>query len=332
MSVSPNHDTVVLPENPIQLTILIYLARPTSKLAILLETIEQALPNASDYEIIVLDDGTATGRLHTRQNVSDRPHLKIVQFGRQFGESVAVDAAMKMARGDYVMTLPATRPVTKSDLQTLTGGIQDGVDLLIGYRTGRMQGLLDRLQVKTFYWMTQRASGARFRDLSSGIRIFRRELATEIPLYGDMIRFLPVWATGRGYEVREFQVQTPHHPEQEKAPSIGKRVEEFQPLVYLNRLLDVLTLFFLIRFTKKPLRFFGAMGAFLLVPGLLIDLHMLITRLFLGGAVAGRPLLLLGILLTVLGVQVISIGLIGEMIIFTHARESRDYSIREILE
>ncbi len=332
MSVSPNQDPVVLPENAIRLSILIYLARPTSKLAGLLETIERALPNFSDYEIVVLDDGTATGRRYARPNVSDRPHLKIVQFGRPFGESVAVDAAMRMTRGDHVMTLPATRPVTESDIQTLWGGIADGVDLLIGYRTGRMQGLLDRLQVKTFYWMTQRASGARFRDLSSGIRIFRRELVTEIPLYGDMIRFLPVWAMGRGYEVREFQVQTPHSPEQDKGPSIGKRVEEFRPLVYLNRMLDVLTLFFLIRFTKKPLRFFGAMGAFLLVPGLLIDLYMLVMRLFLGGAVAGRPLLLLGILLTVLGVQVISIGLIGEMIIFTHSRESRDYSIREILE
>ena len=103
-------------------------------------------------------------------------------------------------------------------------------------------------------------------------------------------------------------------------------------LLYMNRILDLLTLYFLLRFTRKPLRFFGLLGSALLLPGVLINLYLFLDRVFLDHGIAGRPLLLLGILLTVLGVQMISIGLIGEMIIFTHSREIRDYSIREVLE
>jgi hypothetical protein len=101
---------------------------------------------------------------------------------------------------------------------------------------------------------------------------------------------------------------------------------------YVNRLFDVLTLYFLLRFTKKPLRFFGVVGTGVFVPGLLITLYLFVVRALLGQAIAGRPLLLFGILLMVLGVQIVSIGLIGEMIIFAHSRETRDYSVLEVLE
>jgi hypothetical protein len=133
-------------------------------------------------------------------------------------------------------------------------------------------------------------------------------------------------AVAKGYRVEQISIAGawPHG-----AAAGGARP---RPMSWVNRLLDVVTLYFLLRFTKKPLRFFGMIGTVLLVPGMLITFALFLERVLLNHGIAGRPLLLLGILLMVLGVQTISIGLIGEMIIFAHSRETRDYSVLEVLE
>jgi hypothetical protein len=168
-------------------------------------------------------------------------------------------------------------------------------------------------------------AGVRFQDFASGVRALRREVADEIPLYGEMIRFLPILAAGRGYRVEEMRIAG----EWPRGSGGAARPERMR---YINRLFDVLTLYFLLRFTKKPLRFFGVVGTGLVIPGFLITLYLFVVRAFLQHPIAGRPLLLLGILLMVLGVQIVSIGLIGEMIIFAHSGETRDYSVLEVLE
>ncbi len=317
--------------SPLKLSVLIYLPRSTPGLAMVFDSVAEALSDKEPYEIILLDDGTGTGRELAGDDPGKGAPFRVVRFGRRFGESVAVDAGIRLARGDTILTLPAVRPPTADEVRRLCS-LGGDTDLLIGYRTGHWSGRFDRLQMKVFYGLTRRATGTRFKDLSSGVRAFRREVAEEIALYGEMIRFLPILAVGRGYAVEEFPVSGAAPPGSGDEETARRESVLLAPGTYLNRLLDVLTLFFLLRFTRKPLRFFGAVGSTLLVPGLLLDVWLFLERIITGEPLAGRPILLLGILLTVLGVQTISIGLIGEMIIFTHSREIRDYSVREVLE
>ncbi len=319
-------------DSAIKLSIFVYVPFDPEGLSPLFHTIQEALGARADYEILILDDGTGLGRQLIPSGHDLSIPIRVVHFGKKFGESVAVDAALQLTTGEAILTLPGVRPVSIEDITRLLEGLERGTDLVIGYRTEKMTGPLDQVQVRAFYWLTERATGTSFRDLSSGVRAFRREVSEEIALYGEMIRFLPILAVGRGYLVEEIDLRPPETGSEDQVKHPKAKPEFLSPVVYLNRLLDVLTLFFLLRFTRKPLRFFGSLGAMLLIPGLAIDIFLFVQRLFINDPLAGRPVLLLGILLTVLGVQTVSIGLIGEMIIFTHSREIRDYSIREVLE
>jgi hypothetical protein len=150
-----------------------------------------------------------------------------------------------------------------------------------------------------------------------------REVAGELNLYGDLHRFIPVIAYKQGFKIAEIPIR--QHP-------MNRAVRIQKPGVYLRRFLDILIVFFLTKFTKKPLRFFGLIGSTLFISGSLITLYLGLYRLFGFGGIAERPMLLLGVLLIVLGVQLLSIGLIGEIVIFTHAREMKDYRVEEILD
>jgi hypothetical protein len=151
----------------------------------------------------------------------------------------------------------------------------------------------------------------------------KRKVAEEVTLYGDLHYFFPILAHQRGFKIAEIAVQPSRHDN-------GRRL--FQPASYLRRLLDLLNLFFLVKFTRKPLRFFGSIGAGLFASGTTITGYLGAYRVLGLGGIADRPLLILGVLLMVVGVQLFSIGLLGELIIFTHAREVKDYQIKDVLD
>ena len=161
-----------------------------------------------------------------------------------------------------------------------------------------------------------------FHDLSCGARLVRRDVLADIPLYGDQHRFLPVLASRRGYRVTEVELAQSSKQNFRRLPQLG---------VYPRRLLDLITVFFLVKFTKKPLRFFGLIGAGLASIGGLWTIILVFQRLFLSQSLAQRPALLLAALLIVLGVQIFALGLIGEIVIYAHAREIREYTIEEII-
>jgi len=165
-------------------------------------------------------------------------------------------------------------------------------------------------------------SGEDFNDLGCGVRLFRKQVVKEVHLYGDQHRFFPVLAGRYGFRVKEVDVaQSP------KDHFRGRyRLRE-----YLHRLLDIATVFFLVRFTKKPLRFFGMIGSAVVAVGGAVVLILVVQRLFFDIGLADRPALLLGSLMLVLGVQIFALGLIGELIIFTHAGSIKEYTIRTIV-
>ena len=247
--------------------------------------------------------------------------LRIVTLTRWFGEATALTAGFQNSSGDIILTLPAYYQVEPSEISKLLKEVGDQ-DMVIGRRFPRTDSRFNRLQTRLFNGMLNVITGSSFHDLGCGARAFKRQVTDEIPVYGDQHRFLPVLAGRQGYRIREVDLsQSPR----------DKFTRVYRAGVYPRRLLDMLTVFFLVKFTKKPLRFFGLIGIATFSVGALIVLYLVAERLFAGMPLADRPALLLSSLLVVLGVQIFALGLIGELIIFTHAKDIKEYTIEKIV-
>lgn len=247
--------------------------------------------------------------------------LKVVKLSKSFGEATALSAGFDHSTGEIILTLPAYYQVEPSEIPRLIAELEHG-DMAISYRWPRAGSKFEVMRRNMFHKILKSFTGSSFNDLGCGVRAFKRQIAQEVTIYGDQHRFLPVLANRVGFKVREVQVaQSPKDNFQ----------GVYRPREYLHRLLDIFTVFFLVRFTKKPLRFFGMIGAVTLAIGAVFLLYLIVERLFMGMPLAERPALLLSSLLVVLGVQIFALGLIGELIIFTHARDLKEYTVDEIV-
>ena len=276
------------------------------------------------FEIIVVLSGLNAKLMEgLRDSAGIHDWLRVLQFSREYGESAALMAGFGEARGDVLVTLPAYRQVMPSEIPKLINAVDDNNDMLIAVRWPRVDSPFERVRRYIFHGMVKLITGLKYRDLGCGVRVFRRDVAREIPLYGDQHRFLPILAVRRGFRVREVELA--------QSPNDCFR-HRYQLREYLHWILGVMTVFFLVRFTKKPLRFFGSIGFLAAGFGGIFVLILVFQRLFYGIALADRPALLLGSLLIVLGVQLYALGLLGELIIFSHAAESKEYAIRSIIK
>ena len=239
-----------------------------------------------------------------------------------FGESTALTVGFRQARAETVVTLASYFQVEPAGLSGALNLLKQGVDVVIGTRYPRRDSLFNRLQSRVFHWALGALTATRYEDISCGFRVMTRKVGRELNLYGGLHRFLPILAERAGFKVQEIRIQ-------QRSEDLGTRYYGFA--LYPKRLLDVLTVFFLTKFTRKPLRFFGLIGLVLGGLGIGITGYLGIHRLLGVGAIGDRPLLLLGVLMVVLGCQTLSIGLIGEIIIFTHARKLREYRIVETI-
>jgi hypothetical protein len=200
----------------------------------------------------------------------------------------------------------------------LVESIERGADMAVARRHPRADSFVNRLQTRILHAILRPLSGTVIHDVGCGLRAMRRDLLLELPLYGDFARFLPLLALRDGFSVAELAA--PVHP-------LAMKRRVYGVGVYLRRLIDVVGLLFLLRFTEKPLRFFGLIGSALALPGFLILALVFVQRLA-GQGLAERPLLVLGVLLAALGVQAIALGLVGEMIVHYHAPRRRGYRLR----
>jgi glycosyltransferase involved in cell wall biosynthesis len=268
--------------------------------------------------LFVFDGGFAPSPELTALSQQD-PHIHLLRFSQRFGETAALRLGVDRSRGDVILTLPAYFQVQPEGLGPLLRAVDDGADLAVAYRSPRRDSWLNRVQARAFNEMLGGLSEQQFHDMACGARAMHRRTAENLPLYGDMHRFIPAIALREGFRVTEIPV--PQHPN-----DIRTRV--YAPGVYLRRLLDIATFFFLAKFTEKPLRFFGLIGSIFLVLGSVISLILLVDKIA-GEAIANRPLLLFGVLLVALGVQLIGLGLVGEIIVHLRAPHRRAYRVRE---
>jgi len=248
-------------------------------------------------------------------------NIKIVKLAKCFGEAISLTAGVETANGSLILSLPAYYQVKSDNLASLFEHLEQ-YDMVVCRRWPRADTWFSRMQTNMFHSVLKLIDDCSFRDLGCSVRLFKKKILDEINIYGDQHRFFPVLAVRQGFKVFEADI-----PQSEKE----KRTRIYGPGVYLRRLIDLLSIFFLVKFTKKPLRFFGLIGSATFILGGLILLFLAVERLFYGIPLSDRPLLLLGALLFVLGIQVFATGLIGELIIFTHAKELKEYTIEEIV-
>ncbi len=274
------------------------------------------------FEIIIIDDGskdTTWEECQTRTAGDKR--FRLVKMRSHFGESAALAAGLNNASGEEIVFITGRVRVNPEGLPRLLEKLDAGLDLIVGWRHPRRDSLLNRVVSRIFNNMAHWISRVKLHDINSGVFVVRREVLGKISFYGDLFNFIPVLAAQQGYKIGEEKI--------EQLSGIFRRSR--YPREYIRRLLDIITVFFLSRYSKKPNHFLGFLGTFLFLLGLGIEIYLFIYRILLLGPIAGRPLLLLGALLLVIGIQMISIGLLGEMIIFTHAGDIEEYNIEEII-
>ena len=274
------------------------------------------------YEVIVVLDGPRPELAADVQRLlSSGERVSVISLTRRFGEATALVAGFQRARGRIIVTLPAYHQIRGSEIGKLVRAL--GVtDLAIGRRWPRAGGRFEMMRRDAFHRMLSSITQQRFHDLGCGARAMKRRVLEEINLYGDQHRFLPVLAGRLGFKVLEVELhQSP----------LDRYEGGYPPREYVRRALDICTVFFLVRFTKKPLRFFGMVGVSTFLVGAALVAWLAIDKLVFNHPLADRPALLLSSLLVVLGMQLFALGLLGELIIFTHARDIKDYQIEEVV-
>jgi hypothetical protein len=306
---------------PFSISVIIPVSERHDDLRELHASYENSLARYSvDFNYIV-DGDFPEAVLQLRDLLRDGKDIKIFQLARYYGEATTLTVGFEKSAADVLLTLPAYFQVEPADLPRLLDALDDN-DMVVCRRFPRFDSGFNRLQTRLFHWGLGHFTGKPFHDLGCSVRAIRREVINNMQIYGDQHRFLPVLAIRRGYRVGEIDL-----PQSKRDPY--RRV--YAPGLYARRSLDLLTILFLTKFTQKPLRFFGLIGSGMGLAGGAAITVMVIQRLFFETALDNRPALLLAALLVVLGVQLFALGLVGELIIYIHARELKEYTVKEIV-
>ncbi|MCB0729797.1 MAG: glycosyltransferase [Ignavibacteriae bacterium] len=292
------------------------------KIKPLFETYKKNLQRTNrSFEVVFVIDGNMPKVLSEVQTISsENDNIKIIKLGRWFGDATSLQAGFESAEGDLIITLPSFQQVEADEIPNMLQSLEN-YDMVVGWRHPRIDSFLNNLQSKVFNNIIKTFVGTKFHDLKCNVRLFKREILENIYMYGDQDRFLPLWAWRLGYKVNEIKVK------QHKADF---RQNLYPLQSYVQRTLELISLFFLIKFTKKPIRFFGSSGLIIFSIGLLLGFWLFIQRMFMGVGLADRPMVLVSILLIIFGILAFAIGLVGELIIFTHAKDIKDYIIEKV--
>lgn len=305
-----------------ELSVVITLLNEEENIRPLLESIRHALAGI-DYEIVLVDDGsTDKTKQVVLQNTDER--VILVELRKNYGQSTAMSAGIDHSRGKYIALLDGDLQNDPSDIPSMLELLKrEDWDVVAGNRKNRKDGfILRKLPSKIANALIRRMTGVYIKDYGCTLKVFRREIALELGLYGELHRFIPVLAKMQG--ARITQVDVKHHPRQFGKSKYG-----------INRtfkvMIDLMLVVFLRKYLQKPMRLFGAIGFISLGLGILINLYLLVWKL-LGHDIWNRPLLILGLILLLGGIQLITIGILAEINIRTYfeSQNKKTYTIRKV--
>jgi len=292
---------------------------------ILYEKLKKVLDGlGQDYEIIFVDDGSTDGTYQRLKQLAEKDsRLKVIRFKRNYGQTAAMFASFEHAKGDVIITLDADLQNDPEDIPPLLEKLEEGYHVVSGWRKDRKDPFLSRrLPSMVANWLISKITGVHLHDYGCTLKAYRAEVVKDLELFGDMHRFLPALTKRRGAKITEVVVR--HHPRMfgRSKYGIGRTVRV---------LLDIMLVKFLNEYINKPLYMFGSVGFLLLALGLFSLFYLIFLKLFLEEPIGRRPLLTLSVLLILAGIQLISTGLLAELLvrIYYRTKDTKPYVIQE---
>jgi len=277
------------------------------------------------FEVWLVDDGSRDGswdaieRLH-----ADDERVAGLRFQRNYGKSAALAVGFEHARGRFVVTMDADLQDDPAEIPALVGMLEDGHDLVSGWKKERKDPLRKTIPSRFFNFVTRKMSGLELHDFNCGLKAYRREVVKSVDVYGELHRYIPLLAKWEGYD-RITEKPVTHHPRKYGETKFG--LERF-----IRGFLDLVTVVFLTRFAVRPMHFFGSIGTVAFFFGFVTSLWLTIDKIVFGENLSDRPLLLLGALLILFGAQMFTTGLLGEILIQPRMERTDSYQVAETLD
>ena len=311
-------------EKNIEITVIVLLDKWYTDSGEHLETLFNIFIETNrSFEIVVICLGTTYELLN--DNIARKPFfskLKIISMNSKTPQSISAKAALKESKGAVILTSGAYQQISAESYIKLLNHLDEETDMISPHRQNRVDPSINQFQSWLFNQIVKKVTHSSLNDLSCTVRVFKRYVLENIDLYGNMFRFMPVVAAKRGFTVKEVKCE--HFKEYGKTGLY--RISE-----YINRIIDILSLFFIMGYTKKPLRFFSSIGAFLFSIGSLTGAVVILQKLLWGVPLGDRKLLLVSIIFASLGIQAFSVGLLGEIVAFANGRNKKEYIINKLL-
>lgn len=318
----------VYPKTKAGISIVIPLYNEEDNIAELYSSIKEIVRNLDrETEIIFIDDGSTDGTFELLSELKkSNDGIRIIRFTKNFGQTAAMSAGFDHANGGIIITMDGDLQNDPRDIPLLLERIEEGYDVVSGWRVNRQDGLVSRkIPSIAANWLIGLITGIKLHDSGCSLKAYRSEVVKNLRLYGEMHRFIPALASSRGAKIAEVGVN--HFPRKQGSSKYGISRT-------IRVILDLITIKFLLSFLTRPLQIFGLLGLAFSGMGFLVCLYLSILKLFLEHSISDRPLLLLGILLLVLGVQFIGFGLIAEMMTRTYyeVQNKHTYVIKDLIE
>jgi glycosyltransferase involved in cell wall biosynthesis len=307
-----------------RVSIVVPIKDERDNLAELVSRIREAMHGHGEWEAVVVDDGSTDGSFDLLQELAAAdPRVKVIRLRRNFGQAAAMQAGIDASSGDVIATMDGDLQNDPSDIPLLLAKLDEGFDVVLGERANRKDSMLIRkLPSRMANWLIRKVTGLPFRDFGCTLRVIRREVASSMRIYGEMHRFIPVLAQQQGAKIAQIPVK--HHP---RRAGKSKYTLSRTGRVFL----DLITIKFLSSYLTRPMHFLGGLGLFIIALGFCSLAAVIIMKLGFDTRMSRNPLLLLSVLLTLLGIQLLSTGLLGEVMARTYfeSQDKRPYSIRE---
>ena len=313
------------------ISVIIPLINEEESLPELVDWIERVMKeNNFSYEVLLMDDGSTDNSWNVIQSLHQKNQcIKGVRFRRNYGKSAALNVGFQDAKGEVIITMDADLQDSPDEIPDLYKMIAtDGFDIVSGWKKKRYDPISKTIPTKLFNWATRKMSGLQLHDFNCGLKSYRKEVVKSIEVYNEMHRYIPVIAKWAGFrKIAEKEVQ--HRERKYGTTKFG--LERF-----LNGFLDLLTIFFVSKFSKKPMHFFGVLGTLFFIGGFLVTMYLLSVKIIDSihnidhRGVTEQPLFYLALVATIIGVQLFLAGFIGEMI-SRNASERNVYGIKQTL-